>query len=150
MSNLLKDKIPKENIIIDLEATNKEEAIEKIAYKLYENKIIDDVKLFVQDVFDREAQGTTGFGQGVSIPHGKSKSVLLSSVAIAKLKQPLEWKSLDGKLVDVVFLLAITLDDANIEHLRVLATLSEKLMDDDFVIKIKKAQTIEEIQMCLL
>ncbi|MDW3030907.1 PTS sugar transporter subunit IIA, partial [Enterococcus faecium] len=80
---------------------------------------------------------TTGIGHNIAIPHGKSQAVIDSTVAVAKLKNEVDWGSLDNQPVNIVFLLAIKEADKGNEHLRVLAELSGKLMDDDFVKEIK-------------
>lgn len=147
---MIQNKIKKENILLDLEAATKQEVIEKMSEKLYENGFINEAETFQTAVFEREAHMTTGIGNNLAIPHGKSETVQESTVAFAKLKQPVEWGSLDQKPVKFVFLLAIKAADKGEEHLRVLAELSEKLMDDEFVAQLKEASTREAIVNALV
>lgn len=142
---MTQNKVKKENILVDLEATTKQEVIHKMATKLYENGFVTSADAFEADVFDRESHMTTGIGNNLAIPHGKSEAVVESTVAFAKLKHSIEWHSLDQQPVAFVFLLAIKPEDKGDEHLRVLAQISEKLMDDTFVDNLKKASTQEEI-----
>jgi PTS system fructose-specific IIA component len=144
-----KNKITKENIIINLVGSSKIEVIQAMSEQLYKNGKITDMKVFLDDVEDREMHMTTGIGNGLAIPHGKSNAVSESTVVVAKLETPVDWNSLDGSLVDFVFLLAIKNEERGDEHLRILAELSGKLMDDSFVEKIKKATTQEELYEAL-
>lgn len=142
-------KIYKENIVLNLEASNKNEVVENLAELLLENGFIDNLSEFIKDVKDREQHMTTGIGNGIAIPHGKSNSVLESTVVFAKTTENIEWESLDGKPVNIIFLLAIANKDKGDKHLRILADISGQLMNDDFVYAIKKADTEEEIEKLL-
>ncbi|MGY3766125.1 PTS sugar transporter subunit IIA [Vagococcus vulneris] len=139
------NKVNKENIILDLEASTKDEVIKKIAIQLNKNGYLSNLNTFIDDVHDREDHMTTGIGDGLAIPHGKSDAVLESTVAVARLKKPVDWDSLDDKPVEFIFLLAIKNKDQGDEHLRILADLSGKLMDDNFVERIKQSKTEEEL-----
>lgn len=142
-------RIYKENITLDLPATSKEEVIEKLANILYQNKFVSDVTLFINDVMTREKQMTTGIGNQLAIPHGKSQAVIESTVAVAHLAHPIDWNALDEQPVHVVFLLAIKQQDQGDTHLRLLADLSGKLMDDEFVRQVKQASTVERLYEAL-
>lgn len=145
----LKNSIYQENIVLNLKAFTKEEVIEQLSEILWKNGFIQDVSEFVNDVTERESQMTTGIGNGLAIPHGKSNSVFKSAVIFAKTDKEIEWNSLDEKPVNIIFLLAITNQDGDNEHLKLLADISGKLMDDDFVELIRKASTSEEIKKLL-
>lgn len=141
----IKQKIHKNNITVNLLANSKEEVIEKLANLLFNNNYVSNLEIFINDVNDREQQMTTGIGNNLAIPHGKSSAVEESTVAVARLHQPVEWDSLDGKPVSMVFLLAIKDQDKGEAHLRLLADLSGKLMDDDFVESIKQADSVDTL-----
>ncbi len=74
-------------------------------------------------VTEREALGSTGFGQGVAIPHGKIEGLTRIYCLFARLSEPLDYKAIDGKPVDLVFLL-LSPPDAGAEHLKALAAIS--------------------------
>jgi PTS system nitrogen regulatory IIA component len=74
-------------------------------------------------VTEREALGSTGFGQGVAIPHGKIDGLTRIYCLFARLSEPIEYKAIDGKPVDLVFLL-LSPPDAGAEHLKALASIS--------------------------
>ncbi|MFT4186516.1 MAG: PTS sugar transporter subunit IIA [Micrococcaceae bacterium] len=142
---MTQNKVKKENIITNLDANSKQEVIEKMVKVLHHNGYISDEKGFVAAVYERESQITTGIGNNVAIPHGKSELVRESTVMVAKLKNSVDWNSFDDKPVNLVFLLAIKDEDRGDAHLRILAELSAKLMDDDFLNGVKEASTQEEI-----
>ena len=83
-------KIYKENIILNLEASTKKEVIKKLAGLLLKNGFITNMEEFTSDVNEREEQMTTGIGNEIAIPHGKSNAVLESTVVFAKLNQKVE------------------------------------------------------------
>jgi multiphosphoryl transfer protein len=83
-------------------------------------------------VWRRESAYSTGLGHGFAIPHCKSDAVSANSIAILKLRNPIEWGSLDGKAVQVVILLAVRESDAGNSHMKALAKLARKLMDEKF------------------
>lgn len=95
----------------DLEATTKEAAIEEMAEMLDEHGILADKATYVRAVLDREAHSTTGIGNNIAIPHGKSESVTKSAIVFARTKEMIEWESLDDEPVNMIFLLAITDSD---------------------------------------
>ena len=131
------DFISKDNIVIGLNASSKEDAITQLAKIMEKNEIVSDAKKFRDDVLERESQTTTGIGNNIAIPHGKSSTVNVASLMFAKTTKPLEWNSLDGSKVSIIFLMAARERDTGKEHLKMLATVAGKLMDDDFVKEIK-------------
>ena len=137
--------LTEKNIVMDLDADSRDDAIAQLARVLEKNGNISDATAFTQDVLAREAMTTTGIGNNIAIPHGKSSSVEHASLIFAKNRTPLEWNSLDGSKVQIIFLMAVSSGDAGNEHLQMLARLSGKLMDDDFVAAIKHAQTAQEV-----
>lgn len=137
--------ISEKNIVIDLDASTKEEAILQMSQVLEKNGDIKDADQFYQDVLERESLTTTGIGNNIAIPHGKSAAVINSTVIFAKNKQLLKWNSLDGKPVNIIFLMAVGEGEAGKEHLQMLAHLSGNLMNDDFVAAIKGAQSPKEV-----
>lgn len=80
----------------------------------------------------REAQGTTGLGEEIAIPHAKTDAVTAPLVGFARSADGIDWGSLDGTRTRLVFLIAVPEAAAGDEHLRILALLSRKLMDADF------------------
>lgn len=134
-------------IEINLVAANKDQAITKLSEKLKEAQYIDDVEAFKKDIYIREAQGTTGIGNYIAIPHGHSESVNRIGVAIGKLKKEIEWETLDDNGVKIVCLFAVSKDyDAAEQHLQLLAEFATKLGNDEAVQKLLNAENVEDIK----
>ncbi|AYE39193.1 PTS mannose transporter subunit IIAB [Companilactobacillus zhachilii] len=128
-TNLVNEK----NVILHLKAKNQRDAVVEIVKILVRNGYVKDESEFVRDVLDREKFTTTGIGNGIAIPHGKSKGVIQSTVIFARSDYGIDWNSLDDKPVYNIFLMAINSNDEADVHLHQLARLSEKMMDDNFV-----------------
>ncbi|MDK2793807.1 MAG: fructose system component [Caldanaerobacter sp.] len=141
----IKEVINEKLIELDFEASSKEEVLNYMVEMFYKNGVITSPQEFAKDVFEREKLGTTGVGMGIAIPHGKSKAVLKESIAILKLKRPIEWESLDGKPVSMVIMLAVPEKDADTVHLKLLSRLAYFLMDDAFRDELMKAKDKKEI-----
>lgn len=137
MSDQSKRFLSEKNIVIGLEAESKEEAIGKLAEIMENNGTVTNAATFKKDVLYRESLTTTGIGNNIAIPHGKSEAVAQASLVFAKTKEPLEWDSLDGSKVSIIFLMAVKEKEEGKEHLKMLADISGKLMDDSFVAQIK-------------
>jgi PTS system fructose-specific IIA component len=132
-----------------MEAEDKNEAIKKlIALIEKENKIISEEKFF-SCVLDRENEFSTGVGNGIAIPHGKSETVKEAIIAFGKLNKRINWDSIDSELVDLIFLLGVPEKNTESLHLKILAQLSRKLMDEDFVKMLRDANTEQEIYKAL-
>lgn len=114
-------------IKIGLDAQCKDDAIHSLSGMLYKKGNIHDLDSFMQAVYEREAIGETGMGNHIAIPHGLSSEVKKASVAIAKLKQPVEWESLDDEPVELVFLIAASTDELEKTHLQMLSQLAAVL-----------------------
>lgn len=82
--------IKRETIKLDMEATTKEEVIKELTELLYKVNAISNKEKFLKDVFYRESIGTTGIGNGIAIPHGKSKFVNKTSLVIGRAKSAKE------------------------------------------------------------
>ncbi|MDN6164056.1 MAG: fructose PTS transporter subunit IIA [Tetragenococcus halophilus] len=134
----MSDFISTDNIIVGMNAVSREDAIKQLSNILQKNGVVNDAVAFNQDVLAREKQSTTGIGINIAIPHGKSASVNIPSFIFAKNNSFLDWDSLDGSQVDIIFLMAIQEKDERNEHLEMLANISSRLMDDQFVESIKK------------
>ncbi len=137
--------IKRETIKLDMEATTKEEVIKELTELLYKVNAISNKENFLKDVFYRESIGTTGIGNGIAIPHGKSKFVNKTSLAIGRTKSAIEWESLDEQPVHFIILFAVTEEDKNSTHIKILARVASNLGDDDVCANLLKAKSPEEI-----
>ncbi|WP_088825868.1 fructose-specific PTS transporter subunit EIIC [Listeria goaensis] len=129
--------------------STREEALSKLARLLFENEYIASVDEFLADVYKREEHSETGMENGLAIPHGKSKAVNKAGFAVMTLDEPMKkgaWPSLNPEnKVDVIFLLAIPESEAGTTHLKLLAELSSRLVDENYLNAIKTANSSEEI-----
>lgn len=132
---------------LDLETNEKIETIGYLA-QLSKDRLID-VNKYIEDVRKREAISTTGIGDGVAIPHAKSKWVRVPTVIVGKSKRGIEWESLDDEKVNMVFLIAVPDGEGN-EHLKILQILAVSLMDDEFREEIEKTTDKLVIEKLLL
>lgn len=145
MENVITTVLEKKLIVMDIAVNSKEEAISYLADILYKNNKLISKETYIQDVMQREAHCTTGIGGGIAIPHGKSKGVKETSIAIGKLSKPIEWNALDNQPVKVVFLLAIKEKDEQDLHIKILSHIASRLIEEDAVNALMDAKTPDEI-----
>ncbi|WP_206832015.1 PTS sugar transporter subunit IIA [Alicyclobacillus fructus] len=129
---------------LDASVASRGEVIRRLVETAHATGHVDLVDEVIHAVEQREAEGTTGFGKGIAIPHGKSSAVRKPALLFAKLAQPVDWNSLDGKPVNMVFMILVP-EGANDDHLRLLSALARKLMHDDFVEGLRAAQDEEQL-----
>ncbi|EUJ32281.1 putative PTS system, fructose-specific enzyme IIA component [Listeria floridensis FSL S10-1187] len=137
--------IHKELITIDSKAGNKDEVLRELVHLLYQNDYISDEAEFLKDVYLREMEGETGIGQGIAIPHGKSLSVKTTTIAVAKLAEPIEWETLDGEAVQVVIMFAVKDSDVNTTHVLLLQQVATLLADELFLDDLKGVTSVDEM-----
>ena len=141
----VKDMISTNIITLDLQARTKLDAIDELSNLLFENGDVLDKTSFIEDVLLRETEGITGIGQGLAIPHGKSDAVLNTTIAIGIAHHDIEWETLDGEPVQVVFLFAVRNQDTGEMHLKLLQKVAVLLSDDEFVDKLKQVESKEKL-----
>lgn len=131
-------------IKLDLKGKTKEESIDELIELLYLNGSINDRLAFKQDVLLREEEGMTGIGDGIAIPHGKSDSVIHTSMAIGVSDHDIEWGSLDDKPVTLIIMLAIKSYDKT-AHIRLLSRVASSLCEDEVIKAIKESKDKSQI-----
>jgi fructose PTS system EIIA component len=137
--------ITEELIDLNLKATTKMEVIEELTHLLYVNHCIDSEEGFIKDVLYREQEGVTGLEKGIAIPHGKSESVIKTTLAIGRTKQPVEWESLDDNPINIILLFAVKTSDATTVHIKLLQKVATLLADDDVLQGLQKVETKQEV-----
>lgn len=142
----LSDFVVREAIVVDLQATGKEEAIREIVRSLQEaGKLAEaDLDSVSRAILSREELGSTGIGQGVAVPHTRHPTVqkLIGTVALSR--KGVDFAALDGEPVDILFLL-ISPPNQPGDHLRALENISRHLKDDRFVSFLRHAKTREQV-----
>ncbi|NVY95736.1 PTS sugar transporter subunit IIA [Lactobacillus sp. DCY120] len=141
----LKELLRPEVMIMDLKATTKETVIDEMVAKYYEQGVINDTKIFKADILKREAETSTGIGDGIAMPHARDKAVQRATVLFAKSEAGVEYAALDNQPVHLFFMIAAP-DGADSLHLQALAALSALLINPQLVAALKKAQTPAEVQ----
>lgn len=141
----IKDLLVKDAMIMDLKATDKRGAIDEMVQKMYDAGRISDIETYKAGILKREAQTSTGLGDGIAMPHAKNSAVKEATVLFAKSKNGVDYESLDGQPTYLFFMIAAP-EGANDTHLQALAALSRLLIDPDFVAKLKAADSPDEVQ----
>lgn len=140
----IKDILSPESMIMELKATNKEDAIKEMADLEVATDIVNDEDAFIKSIWDRENESTTGIGGGIAMPHARNKSINKARVLFAKSKEGIDYNSLDGQPVHLFFMITAPAGADN-THLQALAKLSGLLIDPDLVEKLKATKTPEEV-----
>ena len=140
----IQDLLNKEVMILDLKATSKEAAIDEMINSLVDKGLVTDFETFKTGIMNREAQTTTGLGDGIAMPHSKNAAVKEATVLFAKSATGVDYESLDGQPTDLFFMIAAP-DGANDTHLAALAELSKYLLKDGFADTLRKATSAEEV-----
>lgn len=138
------DFLDKRAIKIGLSAAKKEDILKELVSVLAQVKDLGDEKAIVKALLERESLGSTGIGQGIAIPHGKTDRVKELTAVLGVSRQGVNFDALDGESVYIFFLLVAPKDAAG-PHLKALAQISRLLRDSYFCQLIKRCQTPEEI-----
>ncbi|MFH1856229.1 MAG: PTS sugar transporter subunit IIA [Candidatus Omnitrophota bacterium] len=131
-------------ISADLKSSTKKEIIEELINLLVKTGEIKDKAQIVKILLERESLGSTGIGQGIAIPHGKSDKVKKLVAAFGISKEGVDFESLDGEPVYIFFLLIAPLDSAG-PHLKALARISKLLRDRFFRETLRNAESEKEL-----
>lgn len=137
------DLLKKECIDLQAAPADKTEALNQAIMLMEKSGNIKDVEGYRKQVFAREEEGTTGIGEGIAIPHGKGAAVTAPGLSAMVIPGGVEFDSLDGEPVQLLFLIAAPDTKDNV-HLDVLSRLSVLLMDEKFTADLKKAGSAEE------
>ena len=131
-------------MLLDLQATTKEAAIDEMINSLVDNGVVADFDVFKAGIMAREAQTSTGLGDGIAMPHSKNAAVKEATVLFAKSNKGVDYESLDGQPTDLFFMIAAP-EGANDTHLAALAELSKYLMQDGFADRLRKVTSPDEV-----
>ncbi len=140
----IQDLLNKKVMLLDLQATTKEAAIDEMINSLVDNGVVTDFDVFKAGIMAREAQTSTGLGDGIAMPHSKNVAVKEATVLFAKSNKGVDYESLDGQPTDLFFMIAAP-EGANDTHLAALAELSKYLMQDGFADRLRKVTSPDEV-----
>lgn len=137
------DLLDKRSISLNAAPTSKSEALDQIVALMTKSGKINNEEAYRKQVYAREEESTTGIGEGIAIPHGKCDAVTKPGLAAMVIKNGVDFDSLDGEPVTLMFLIAAPNTKDNV-HLDVLSKLSVLLMDEDFSESLRNAKTVDE------
>ena len=140
----IQDVLRKDVMLLDLQATSKEAVIDEMITSLVDKGYVTDFEVFKTGILNREAQTTTGIGDGIAMPHAKNAAVKVATVLFAKSNKGVDYASLDGQPTDLFFMIAAP-EGANDTHLAALAELSKYLMKPGFADKLRSVSSPEEV-----
>ena len=143
VSNILNEK----SIFLNLRSGNKREFLQDLAQKAAEITGIDELSIF-DSILERENLGSTGFGGGTALPHSRFSGLDKVYAFFAKPSNNLDFDAIDGKPVDLVFLL-ISPENSGADHLTALAMLSRILKDEVTCNKLRHMSKATEIYALL-
>ena len=140
----IQDVLNKNVMLFDLQATDKEGVINEMVQSLVDNGVVTDFETFKTGIMNREAQTSTGLGDGIAMPHSKNEAVKEATVLFAKSNKGVDYASLDGQPTDLFFMI-VAPEGANDTHLAALAELSKYLMKPGFADKLRQASTPDQV-----
>ena len=141
--------VSEENILLNQQATTKEEALRTISDTAARIGVADDADAVYAAFLAREEIDKTGMVDGFAVPHCKTDAVKSAAVIIFKNAQPVEWPSLDDKPVDIAMALLIPDSEAGTTHLRLLSKAAMLLMDDNFKSKLRESDDAADLAATL-
>lgn len=145
---MIQELFTKNLFIPELKATTKQDAILEMVAVLDGAGLLNDRGAYLQAVLDREGEYSTGIGMGVAIPHGKSKGVSTPGLVFARSQGGVDFDSMDEKPSYLFFLVAVPEESAD-THLKVLSSLSRKLMHQEVRDSLMNADSYEAIVQIL-
>lgn len=137
------DLLDKRSISLNAAPADKKETLDLAVELMAKSGKLSDVEKYRAQVYAREEESTTGIGEGIAIPHGKCDAVKAPGLAAMVIKNGVEYESLDGEPVTLLFLIAAPNTKDNV-HLDVLSKLSVMLMDENFTTSLRNAKSVEE------
>ena len=137
------DLLDKNSISLNAAPADKKETLDLAVELMAKSGKLSDVEKYREQVYAREEESTTGIGEGSAIPHGKCDAVKAPGLAAMVIKNGVEYESLDGEPVTLLFLIAAPNTKDNV-HLDVLSKLSVMLMDENFTTSLRNAKSVDE------
>ncbi|PHE68171.1 PTS fructose transporter subunit IIC [Bacillus wiedmannii] len=136
--------LKRDTVIMNLTASNKEAVIDELVEKLDGANRLNSKAEFKEAILKRESQSTTGIGEGIAIPHAKTKAVKQPAICFGRSVSGINYESLDGQPAHLFFMIAAS-EGANNTHLETLSRLSTLLMDEGFRKQLLEAKDQEEL-----
>jgi fructose-specific phosphotransferase system IIA component len=138
------DILDRNAVVLDLDASDKDEALGRLIDVLASTGKVRDIAQLRRVIFDREKLMSTGIGHGVALPHGKTNVVDASLAALATLRTPIDFDSLDDKPVTIIIMLVGTEGNVGL-HLRLLSRISRMVGNDTFRLSLQAAKSADDV-----
>lgn len=139
----MNEAVQKDLIFIDLDEHSKEDIIHHLAKEAEYKKVVLSADEYAKAVFEREEEISTAIGYDLAIPHGKSETIQYPFMIFARLKNPVQWN--EENKVKMIFMLGIPKEGGEKMHLKMLASISRKLMHEDFRLRLLEEDNTETI-----
>ncbi|TKC19515.1 PTS fructose transporter subunit IIABC [Robertmurraya kyonggiensis] len=136
--------LTKDTIKLSINGNEKNQAIDELVDVLQQANKLADIEEFKKSILAREAQSTTGIGEGIAIPHAKTKAVREAAIAFGRSVSGVDYQSLDGQPAHLFFMIAAT-EGGNNTHLEALSRLSTILMNEEVRKQLLEAETEDDI-----
>ena len=136
-----------DSVMLSVKAKNKRALLQEVAQFASSVTKIDD-RIIFDALLERENLGSTGFGGGVALPHGRLSELKKVYGFFVKLAAPIDFDAIDGKPIDMLFLL-LSPESSGADHLTALAQISRILKNNNLVNKLREAERKEEIHALL-
>ena len=143
------DLLVPQRIELDFEASSKKKVLERIAHHLSSSYANVSAVTVAEGLFSRERLGSTGLGFGVALPHTRLAEVNSPTASFLRLASPVDFNTSDKESVNLIVGLAVP-QDANEEHLKILAHFASLFKDSQIRSQLYKAGTVSEVQKLLL
>lgn len=138
------DLLSEDRIALGVEASSRDEVLESLMELAVADKAVESIQAVKDAVFARERQMSTGVGSGVALPHARTTAVAATLLAFATLATPVDFHSVDGKPVNLVFLL-VGPEGERSEHVRLLGRISRLISDVEMRIALASARSTKEV-----
>ncbi len=135
------------NVFAEVKANNKRQLLQELSEKAAKEVGVDE-RTVADSIWERENLGSTGYGNGTAFPHARIEGLNKVRAVFARLTTPIDFNAVDGKPVDLIFLL-ISPENSGADHLTALAALSRILKSEDICEKLRGARSREEIYAIL-
>ncbi len=140
----LSDILPRERVLCGVSVTSKKRALELLSETLACEGLAGCQGEIFDSLIARERLGSTGFGNGVAIPHGRVKSAQETLAVFVQLAEPIDYDAIDGQPVDLMVALVVP-EESTDEHLQVLAKLAEMFGNRDLCQQLREAEDCDEV-----
>lgn len=137
--------INKNAIDLYLQVDDKKGAIEVLSELLFKDGSIRCKEEFINDIYLREAQGMTGIGDFIAIPHGKSDSVVKTCIAVGRVHKGIAWETIDDKPVKLIILFAVDNESKNNQHVKLMAKVAGALANKKVCEALLEAENPEDV-----